>query len=169
VTLLIPTCGVFPAKNILSRYAIQCSKRTIIWYEDTLDRILEWMVERGVSRPTDITVQLIRTFIAEMLGRKLSDSYVHIHARTIRTFMNFLYNKQYIPQPVKLKLPKIEEKRLLCLDAEQVQTLVKACDELDDLTCFGVKICNFHYSPAFWHWNGTCRHCIKASLGVPFW
>jgi site-specific recombinase XerD len=90
------------------------------------------MVERDVNRPAEITVSWIRAFIAEMLGRKLSDSYVHIHARTIRTFMNFLYNEKYIPDPVKFKLPKIEEKRLLCLNAEQVETLIKACDDIRD-------------------------------------
>ena len=71
---------------ILSRHSIQCSTRTIEMYEEILGRIFKWMVERGVKSPGDITVQLIREYIAGMLARKLSDSYAHSHARVIRTF-----------------------------------------------------------------------------------
>ena len=117
---------------ILSRHAMQCTKRTVEWYEEMLNRILAWMVSRGVRGPADITVQLIREYIAGMLARKLSDSYAHMHARCIRTFMNFLYSEKYISEPVKIKMPKIAEKRLLCLTAEQVQKLLKACDETRD-------------------------------------
>lgn len=131
-TLASPDLHAAYVDFMLSRHAIQCSKRTIEWYEEMLGRVLDWMFERGVRRPADITVQLVRALVAEMLGRKLSDSYVHMHARATRTFMNFLYNEKYITEPVKFKLPKIEEKRLLCLDAKQVETLIKACDETRD-------------------------------------
>lgn len=131
-TLASPTLYAAYTDFILSRHAIQCSKRTVEWYEETLGRILTWMVSRGVNGPGDITVQLIREYIAGMLGRKLSDSYAHMHARCIRTFMNFLHNEKYISEPVKIKMPKIAEKRLLCLTAEQVEKLIKACDETRD-------------------------------------
>jgi integrase len=65
-------------------------------------------------------------------GKPLSDQYIHNQARTIRTFLNFLYNERYLPEPVKFQMPRIEDRRLLCLTAEQVAQLLKACGTARD-------------------------------------
>jgi site-specific recombinase XerD len=113
---------------LLSRQAILCGERTLVWYAETLGWVLDWMVEHGVRQPEDITVRHVRAYISGLAGRGLSDSYVHNHARTIRTLLNFFYTEKYIPEPVKFKMPPIADKRLRCLTADEVGKLLKACD-----------------------------------------
>jgi site-specific recombinase XerD len=122
---------------ILSRHTVCRSKRTIIWYEETLSWVLEWMTHNGVSRPADFTARHVRAYIQYLQtrthhGKPLSDQYIHNQARTIRTFFNFLYNEKYIPEPIKFQMPRIEDRRLLCLDADQVAQLLKACESIRD-------------------------------------
>ena len=117
---------------ILSRHTVCRSKRTIIWYEETLTAVLDWMTHNGVSHPRDFAARHVRAYIQYLQtrvhhGKPLSDQYIHNQARTIRTFFNFLYNERYILEPVKFQMPRIEDRRLLCLTAEQVAALVKAC------------------------------------------
>jgi integrase/recombinase XerD len=117
---------------ILSRKAINCRERTLIWYEETLLWILEWMVGAGVTRPDEITALQIRAYIAHMQDRNLSDSYVHNHARTIRTFTRFLYEEEYIRKLPKFQMPRIEQRQLLYLTADQVEKVLKACEKKRD-------------------------------------
>lgn len=122
---------------ILSRHTVCRSKRTITWYEETLDWVLEWMVHHGVSHPGEISARQVRGYLNELAnrvhnGKQISDQYVHNHARTIRTFLNFLFNEKYIPEPVTFQMPPIEDRRLLCLTGEQVEVLLKACETARD-------------------------------------
>ena len=81
---------------ILSRQAMLCTKRTIEFYTFTLGKILDWMKENGVNSPGDITSRYVRAYLAEMEGNGLSDSYIHSHARVIKTFTRFLLQEGYI-------------------------------------------------------------------------
>ena len=117
---------------ILSRHTVCRSKRTITWYEETLTAVPDWMTHNGVSHPGDFAARHVRAYIHYLQtrvhhGKPLSDHYIHNQARTIRTLFNFLYNEKYIPEPIKFQMPRIEDRRLLCLTAEQVAALVKAC------------------------------------------
>lgn len=113
---------------LLSRKAILCAERTIVWYAETIMWILEWMIEnQAVTKPADIQSRHIRAYLASMQERNLTDQYIHNHARTIKTFMRFLYNEKYIPDIPKFSLPAIAERRLLCLTAEDVQKILNAC------------------------------------------
>jgi integrase/recombinase XerD len=112
---------------ILSR-RIVCSEKTIDWYSFTLLKVLGWMVEHGVVHPHDITARHIRDYLADLTQRGLSDSYVHIHARTIRTMLLFFYEEKYIPERVVFKMPTIEAKKVRYLKAEEIEQLLKACE-----------------------------------------
>jgi site-specific recombinase XerD len=112
---------------ILSR-KILCSERTIEWYSFTLLKALGWMVENGVTRPEEITARHVRAYLAGLAERGLSDSYVHIHARTIRTMLLFFYEEKYIPERVIFKMPAVEDKKVRYLTAEEIEKLLKACE-----------------------------------------
>lgn len=112
---------------LLSRKAIMCRERTLTWYAENLLWILEWWIGAGVTRPEEITAQMVRAYLASMRERNLSDSYIHNHARTIRTFLRFLYSEKYIPELPTFKMPSIAQKQLLCLTAADVQQLLKGC------------------------------------------
>jgi len=97
---------------LLSRQAILCGEKTLQWYAEMLGYTLDWMAQHNVHRPEDIIVRHVRAYISELVGRGVSDSYVHNHARTIRTFLKSLENEKYILEPVKFEMLPISDKRL---------------------------------------------------------
>ena len=112
---------------ILSRQAKLCTPRTVEWYSWTLGKFLEWLESEGVNRPDEITSRYVRGYLAELRGRELADSYIHGHARAIKTLMRFFYTEDYTAQVVKFDMPKVGNVKLLVLNAEKVRQLLKAC------------------------------------------
>lgn len=112
---------------ILSRQAMLCTKQTMRFYSYNLSNILDWMKENGVKTPEDITSRYVRAYLAEMEGNGLSDSYIHSHARIIKTFTHFLLQEEYIEKEIMFTMPKIEKKRLKILSADELQKVLKAC------------------------------------------
>ena len=112
---------------ILSRQAMLCSPKTINWYSFTLGKVIEWMVENGITMPKEIEARHIRAYLSSMAGKGLADSYIHNHARAIRTLLAFFHNEEYITTPITFQMPSIAEKRLPCLSSEDVQKLLADC------------------------------------------
>jgi len=112
---------------ILSRQAMLCSPRTISWYSFTLGKVLDWLVENGVTTPDEIQARHIRAYLSEMAVRGMSDSYINNHARAIRTLLRFLHKEKYLQEEVTFQMPTIAEKRLPVLSGEDVKQLVAAC------------------------------------------
>jgi len=112
---------------ILSRQAMLCSPRTVSWYSFTLGKVLNWLLENGVTTPDEIQARHIRAYLSEMAVRGMSDSYINNHARAIRTLLRFLHGEKYIPEAVTFQMPTIAEKRLPVLSGEEVKQLVSAC------------------------------------------
>lgn len=117
---------------ILSRQAMLCGERTVAWYSFTLGKVMEWLLQNGVTKPDQISARHVRAYLSELAGRGLTDSTINNHARAIRTMLRFLHTEKYIPEPVMFKMPAIAEKRLLFLAAEDVQKLLSACHSFRD-------------------------------------
>lgn len=117
---------------ILSRQAMLCTPRTIQYYEFTLGKISKWFEENGITEPAMITARYIRILLSELVEKGYSDSYVHIHARVIRTFVRFLYKEKYIDALIEFDMPTIAKKRLLVYDSDQVKRILKACTNKRD-------------------------------------
>jgi len=117
---------------ILSRQAMLCLPRTISWYSFTLGKVLDWLVENGVTTPDEIQARHIRAYLSEMAVRGMSDSYINNHARAIRTLLRFLHKEKYIPKEVTFQMPAIAQKRLPVLSGEDVKRLVTACQTARD-------------------------------------
>lgn len=112
---------------ILSRQAMLCTPRTVKFYTFTLGKVIEWLKENGVNSPEEITARHVRAYIAEMGAKGLSDSYIHSHARVIRTFTRFLNDENYAPSVIKFTMPTIGKKRLRVLSADELQQVIKTC------------------------------------------
>jgi site-specific recombinase XerD len=117
---------------ILSREAMMCSKATLSWYKNMLGKFIEWLTGQGITELNEIKSRQVRQYISGLVDRDLSDTYIHGYARVIRTFLRFLLSENYIPEPVTFPMPALSSKRLLVLSAEEVQTLVKACQSSRD-------------------------------------
>ena len=97
---------------ILSRQAILCTPRTVKFYQDTLCKFLDWLENESITEPELITARHLREFLASYAERGCKDSYVHTYARSIRTFIRFLYQEEYIPKLISIQMPRIGEMRL---------------------------------------------------------
>ena len=117
---------------VLSRQAMLCTPATVKWYSWTLAKFLEHANRQGIALPEEITAQIIRQYLSGLAGQGLSDSYIHNHARAIKTFMRFCLSESYIVQPVKFTMPTIGKKRLHVLNGKELVRLLASCDEPRD-------------------------------------
>jgi site-specific recombinase XerD len=111
---------------ILSRQAMQCTPATLKNYQWTLGRFITWLEAQGVTTPAEVSARHLRQYLA--LYTDKSDWYLNGIARAIRTLMRFWHKEGYLPQAVTFDMPKVRQKRLPFLTAEQVQKVLSACN-----------------------------------------
>ncbi len=112
---------------ILSREAMLCTPRTMGFYRYNLGKFIGWLQVQGVEDVGQITARHVRGYLATYSERCCSDSYIHGCARSIRTFLRFLHEEEYIPNRIKFQMPRIEEKRLPVLSINEVHEIIKSC------------------------------------------
>lgn len=117
---------------ILSRQAMLCSPKTLNWYTFTLGKVIEWWIENGITTPQEIEARHVRAYLSLMAGKGLADTYIHNHARAIRTLLKFFQTEKYITTPVTFQMPSMADKRLPCLSTEDVQKLLTDCQNPRD-------------------------------------
>lgn len=115
----------------LSRQAMNCTKSTLSFYQNTARFFLLWAEEQGVTSPEQVSAKHVRQYIAKLAEDGNKDTTLHAHARAIRTLLRFWNSENYIPHPIKFEMPKLEKKRLPVLTSEQLQTILKACNVRD--------------------------------------
>ena len=116
---------------ILSRQAMNCQPSTLEFYRYTVGKFLEWIEARGITSPGELTARYVREYVAELVSRGKKDTTVWDHARAIKTMVKFWKEEGYLPEVIRFELPKLAKKRLPVLNAEQLQTIVKACNVRD--------------------------------------
>lgn len=112
---------------MLSRQAMMCTERTLEFYRFTLEKVLDWLKENGISGVQNIDSKAVREYLSSMISRGLSDSYINSHARALRTFLRFLEEEEYIEKVPKFKMPTIAKKNLPVLNSQEVNRLLSAC------------------------------------------
>jgi site-specific recombinase XerD len=80
---------------MLSREAMLCSPSTLKFYNFTGGKIINWLMQTGITAPEEISRVHIRGYRSGMARRGLSDSCIHSHARVIKTFLRFLHFEIY--------------------------------------------------------------------------
>ena len=106
---------------------MQCSLATLEFYKYTAGAFLKWVEAQSVTSPDQVDARLVRQYLAELAGKGKADKTLHAHARAIRTLLRFWYAEKYIPALVIFAMPRMEKKRLPCLTAEQLNTVIAAC------------------------------------------
>lgn len=117
---------------ILSREAMLCRPRTIQFYVFTLGKFMDWL-EGSVVEANEISARHVRMYLSSLAQRELTDTYIHSHARAIRTFVRFLHSEGYHPNEVKFQMPAIAQKRLPVLGAEELRRVISVCKHHRDL------------------------------------
>jgi integrase/recombinase XerD len=113
---------------MLSREAMLCTRRTIEFYQFTLGKVLDLFESKEIFLCDEITRRDVRAYLTEMRKRELSDSYIHSHARAIRTFTRFLHNEGYIAEKIMFEMPKVANKRLPILTPDELKRVINACN-----------------------------------------
>jgi integrase/recombinase XerD len=117
---------------ILSRKAEQCSPATLEFYKYTAGKFVSWLEQQGLSSPQEVGARHVREFLALLISQRKSDNTLHDNARAIKTLLRFWHGENYIHAQVTFAMPKVAKKRLPCLSAEELQTIIKACASLRD-------------------------------------
>ncbi len=117
---------------ILSRQAMSCTPATMQFYKYGAGRFLLWLESNGVTAPNEVTARHVREYIAALAGQGKADNSLHGAARAIRTLLRFWHNEKYIPEPVTFAMPRVAKKRLPCLTAQQLKTVLGACKKPRD-------------------------------------
>ncbi len=117
---------------ILSRKAALLSPRTIEFYERTVGELISFLSDRGVFEPEDITSALVRGYFSSVSERGVASATVHAHARGTRAFLRFLKEEGYIPAPINIKMPRVEQKKMRVLSPEELKQILKVCKKARD-------------------------------------
>ncbi len=99
---------------ILSREAMNVTKRTLGYYEFTLSRIVAYLRDSSVIEVDCLRASHFRLLLKKLRDEELSDSYIHQHARVSKTFLSFIYKEGYLSQEIHFELPKIASSTLEC-------------------------------------------------------
>ena len=116
---------------MLSRQAMNCTPSTLAFYKFTVGKFLEWIEERGATKPEEVTARYVREYIAKLVSEGKKDTTVWDHARAINTMLFFWQGEGYTPTLIKFELPKLAKKRLPVLTAEQLREVIKSCNVRD--------------------------------------
>src|SRR5574341_204473 len=132
---------------MVSREAIGISKRTYQTYEASLEKFYKWLEGQNIYSCNDaFTTRNINAFLAYLrglttrTGKPLSDRYIHIFARIIKTLVRFAYQEKYVPEPVLFKMPPIRKTKLLYLEVGDIPKVLSACSSTRDLALINLAI-----------------------------
>jgi len=110
---------------ILSREAALCSPETIDFYPRMLRPFL------ALANGNPPSNRLVREFLATVAQRGVSSATVHAHARAVRAFVRFAYEEGWIEEPVTVRMPRLEQKRMEVLSLEDVRRVLSVCGTRD--------------------------------------
>jgi site-specific recombinase XerD len=105
----------------LSRESALCSPKNI----DFCRRMLGPFLALANGRPP--SNRLVREFLSTVAQRGVSSATVHAHARAVRAFLRFAYEEGWIEEPVTIRMPRLEQKRMGVLSPEDVSRVLSVC------------------------------------------
>jgi integrase/recombinase XerD len=117
---------------ILSRRGMNCSPRTISWYQYLLKRIVKFLQNKDITEPEMITRCHVNAFLTELSNQGKSSSYIHGYARVIRTFLGFLLKEGYISEKVNFDMPIYRRRRQRVYTEEEMRIILNSCEHPRD-------------------------------------
>ena len=117
---------------ILSRKASLLSPKTIEFYEYTVGEFISFLSTQEVGDPQLINAMHVRKYLSEVSNRGVSSATVHAHARGTRAFLSFLNEEGYISAPIKVKMPRVEHKKMRVLSPDELNQILKVCKTIRD-------------------------------------
>lgn len=93
---------------------------------------MDLLISQEFYKPAQITSSIGRDYLTKVNNRGVTDSTVHAHARGTRAFLRFLNEEGYIPAPINIKMPRVEQKKKRVLSADELNQILKVCKKPRD-------------------------------------
>jgi integrase/recombinase XerD len=115
-------------KLIIALLAEGVKKVTIKWYRVRFARFIKEFKSRDVE---EISIDEIRSFLANIREEPISPHYFYSHVRVIRRLFKWLYEERWIDNPFwkRIKLPKLPPQEPKGVDIDDVRRMINACDD----------------------------------------
>ena len=112
-------------------------------YRYELGRFVDALKAEGVETATAIAARHIRQHMVGMERRELAASTIHVTARCIKAWLNFLVAEEVLTvSPMRsVKMPKLDEKILPPFDEDEIRRLLAACAGPDQLRNRAMILC----------------------------
>ena len=88
-------------------------------------------LEKGGWGDGQIFARLCHPHDSTVAQRDVSSATVHAHARAVRAFLRFAYEEDWIEEPVTVRMPRLEQKRMEVLSREDVKRILRVCGTRD--------------------------------------
>lgn len=116
------------------------SPDTLNNYRYQLPPFVSWLASKGVTYVDELTLQHLREYVVYVQklpsrnGGSLSDTTIQQYAKHIKAFCRWLEQEDILEKPItpKFKIPRAEKKLITALTPEDVETLLRACEEGDN-------------------------------------
>jgi site-specific recombinase XerD len=126
-------------KDLLQKFLEYCeiekqrSNLTLKSYNKYLQRFLDFAKENGVTKPENITLDLVRKYrlyinrLTDQEGKSLKPVTQNYHIITLRSFLKYLAKYDYKSLPAeKLELAKTPSRMVEFLELEEIERLIEA-------------------------------------------
>lgn len=138
------TTGLDEAKEqfLDAKIAQACTERTVDHYRWTVEKFNDWARAQGVKSIDEVTPQLIRKYLTAKIKSRRASSYIHGHARVIRTWFGFLQDEEVIStNPMeRVAMPRVERKILPTFSQDDIERLLGVCQTLRERALIMVLI-----------------------------
>lgn len=108
-------------------------ERTLFDHKKHFEYFSKWLEDMGEQNlgVSDLNIDLLREYVSFMQDKDLSPVTINVRLRTLRTFLRFLYEEEYITANLaqKLSLMRTDEDTIKILEDEHVEALIKAIDK----------------------------------------
>ena len=119
----------------------QHSRLTIENYRHYLERFATWGADHGVAKPSDITIDAIRSYrlwlnrLTDQSGQELKRITQNYHVIALRSFLKYLAKRDITTLPAeKIELGKTEKRTVEFLSGEECDRLRQAAGSEDTFT-----------------------------------
>jgi site-specific recombinase XerD len=120
---------------ITAKEGERCTVRTVETCRWSLERFIAWLHEQGADQVEELTANHVRLFLAELAKHDYAASYIHIYARTLKTWLRFMFSEELVPIDImaKVAMPRLDKTILPAFTPDEVRRLIDACDSPRDL------------------------------------
>ena len=139
----------------LSRQTLNCTAATLHFYNMTSYKFLLWAEDHEIFSPRQIQSLHVRQFLSGMQNTH-TDRARHAYARGIKTLTIFFHEEKYMPERIKIDMPKLSKKVMPYLTSDQLRTILSVCTTRDramimflaDCGCRVSELCNLNWGDA---------------------